>query len=54
MPTISLYRLTAPLGSINAKPKKEDSMRRTRHQFDYGAIVGALVLAGLLIAILWN
>jgi hypothetical protein len=50
MPTISLYRLSAPLGSI----KKGDSVRRTRHQLDYGAIVGALVLAGLLIAIMWN
>ena len=49
MPTISLYRLTAPVGSI----KKGDSVRRIR-QLDYGAIVGALVLAGLLVTILWN
>jgi hypothetical protein len=50
MPTILLYRKTAPFGSM----KKADSMRRIRHQLDYGAIVGALVLAGLLIAIIWN
>jgi len=50
MPTISLYRLNAPLGSM----KKGDSMRRIRHQLDYGVIVGALLLAGLLIAIIWN
>jgi len=50
MPTISLYRLTAPVGSI----KKGDSTRRTRRQIDYGAIVGALILAGLLVAIIWN
>jgi len=50
MPTISLYRLTAPVGSI----KKGDGTRRTRRQIDYGAIVGALILAGLLVAIIWN
>ena len=50
MPTISLYRLTAPVGSI----KNGDSTRRPRRQIDYGVIVGAVVLVGLLIAIIWN
>ena len=54
MPTISLYRLAAPLGSINATPKRGDSMRRTQRQFDYGAIAGALILAGLLLVIIWS
>ena len=50
MPTITLYRLTAPVGSI----KNGDSTRRARRQIDLGAIVGALILAGLLVAIIWN
>jgi hypothetical protein len=50
MATISLYRLTAPVGSI----KNGDSTRRARRQIDLGAIVGALILAGLLVAIIWN
>jgi hypothetical protein len=53
MPTLSLYRLAAPLGSIKVKPNR-DGMRRTRHQFDYGAVAGALILVGLLLVIIWS
>jgi len=55
MPTISLYRLSTPLGSIDAKPKRGTNMRGARRQFDYGAIAGALILAGLLaVIIMWS
>ena len=54
MPTVAQYRLNGQLGLMKAKPRRGTNMRATRRQFDYGAIAGALILAGLLAFIMWS